>query len=196
MVHLRLHKSTSRTAGRDLGRIRCRASWAAFVTFLLTASSQFVVAQDVIHFRTSERPGAYGTISGEIVGYNGRILRVRISGGRVTRIDGDRVQRIETRRTAEQLSGDRLLEQRAIREALSQYRAALESERRAWVRREILAQAVRCYRELGDRRSAAESFLRLYQSDPTTEQFASIPLAWVPEEPSRAMARAGTPGWP
>lgn len=173
---------------RRPARTRRAAHRAALLAFILIAPWQLAGAQDTIYFSTSEKPGSYGTISGEIVGYNYHGLRLRVGSGRVTRIDADHVRRIETRRTAEQLAGDRSLEQGAFREALSQFRTALDNENRTWLRREILAQAVRCYRELSDWQSAAETFLLVYRNDPTTDELASIPLVWIAQEPSRQIA--------
>jgi len=188
LANLRLNGSTFAAMRRRPVWTRRAAHRAALLAFLLLATSRLAGAQDTIYFSASEKPGSYGTVSGEIVGYNYHGLRVRVGSGRVTRIDADHVRRIVTRRTAEQLAGDRSLKQGAFREALSQYRAALDDENRTWVRREILARAVRCYRELSDWQLAADTFLLLYRNDPTTDELASIPLVWIPQEPSRQMA--------
>ena len=156
----------------------------------LFSDARFASAQDVIHYQPSDRPGTRATVFGEIVEFGGAALRVRLSGGRTTRIDAERVLSIECDRSSQQTSGDDSFARQNYRLALSDYRAALENERRAWIRREILAQAVRCYRELGDLRGAADTFFLLYEREPTLEEFASIPLAWVPSEPPRSLASA------
>jgi tetratricopeptide (TPR) repeat protein len=69
-------------------------------------------------------------------------------------------------------------------EALDQYRDAVRQEQRRWVRRRLMAQAVWCYRNLGEMESAAGVFLSLAKEDPHLLDFDAIPLAWTAAQPS------------
>jgi tetratricopeptide (TPR) repeat protein len=71
-----------------------------------------------------------------------------------------------------------------IAEAAKSFRSAHSEEPRAWVRREILAELIRCELRAGDVVSAVSAFEGLIKSDRTTRHFHLIPLCWTDEKPS------------
>ncbi len=60
------------------------------------------------------------------------------------------------------------------------------------MRRQLLAQMVWCLRYQNDWDQAARIFLLIVQSDPTTQYFDAMPLAWRPLTPTLAMERKAT----
>jgi tetratricopeptide (TPR) repeat protein len=148
------------------------------------------VCEDVVHAAVGENSRARTRLTGEVLDYTGTTLVMRVAGGAERAFPAERVFLIETERTPEHVRGDKLAGQFQCAAALSEYRAALDREQRRWVRREILSTICRCHRELGEYLPAAQNFLLLVASDPTTPYFASIPLAWEPGEPTAELAAA------
>jgi tetratricopeptide (TPR) repeat protein len=72
---------------------------------------------------------------------------------------------------------------------LAAYLRALREEPREWVQREILAQCVRCLKDLGRIEQAGDVFLSLVQRDPATRHFGRIPLGWQTGQPSGTLER-------
>jgi tetratricopeptide (TPR) repeat protein len=147
-------------------------------------------AEDVVYLKPVGG-AAEGRIRGEIVDYTGRELRIQNAAGRERSIPAAQVERIETSRSPEQIAGDELFEQGDFRGAIARYRTALEAARepREWVRRQILAQIVWSQRNLQEWDQAGEYFLILLASDPTTPDFACLPLAWIDEKPRLEVER-------
>jgi tetratricopeptide (TPR) repeat protein len=166
---------------------RRRLFGLALVAALLFPAWQSAHAEDVVTLRTSA--GTSRKLTGEILDYTGRGLRLRTGSGREQTIQPNLVERMETARSAEHVAGDQLLAAGDFRLAESKYRAALESNRepRAWVRRMILAQLVWCYQNSGQWDLAGETFLTIASQDPETIYLECIPLAWTTQQPSRSL---------
>src|SRR5690606_22161163 len=113
-------------------------------------------AEDVVHVAVGESGRSRARLTGEVLDYTGQTLLMRLPGGIERAFPAERVFLIETKRTAEQLSADRLYEQRQLTAAIEQYRRALDQEPRRFVRREIMARLVRCYHESGDVAAAVQ----------------------------------------
>jgi tetratricopeptide (TPR) repeat protein len=151
-------------------------------------------AQDTVYLSSAENDRSRIKVEGEVVDFTGTELTIRLAGGNVQKMPAERVVEIVASHSAEQTAGDLHFKRGQFSEALVQYRAALDPDResRAWVRRQILARGVWCFRSLGDWANAGETFLLLLRSDPSTPQFACIPLVWIPpaaESPIRDRAR-------
>lgn len=127
--------------------------------------------------------GGSTKLTGRVLDYTGRTLTMEFAGRRRD-IPGDRVLRVTTDRGANQLEADRLSAAGRLDEALALYHRALEEEKRAWVKRKILADMVWCYRGLGRFQPAGMVFLALVQQDPETPYFDCIPLAWISAQPA------------
>lgn len=141
-------------------------------------------SQDVIHVMTEPGSDQVTRLTGEVIDFTGRELTLARPGGQEQRYPTDRIAEVETTRSAEQLAARQLVAEQRYDEALRQLEAATAVESRAWVRREILAEMVWCLRELDQQAKAGDVFLTLVESDPDTQYFASIPLAWVTTQPS------------
>jgi tetratricopeptide (TPR) repeat protein len=162
---------------------------ALFAGMIPFSSGASLRAQDVVHIAAGETGKGRTKITCTVLDYTGQSLTLELPGGVQRVFPAERVVQIETTRSKQQTDADKLYERRQYQPALTQYRQALEAEERRWVRREILAQMVWCYRGQGDVASAAQTFLLLVQSDPKTPHFDCIPLAWLPGEPSPQAAQ-------
>lgn len=156
--------SRRRAIGKVLGVV-----WAA----LCTAS---LAAEDVVTVRTPA--GSVVSRNGTVVDYSASGLRLQPAIGREVAIPAEQIVRLETPQSAAHAEAERLFAARDYGSAADKFAAAVRGEDRAWMRREILARLVHCYRALGDGDSAGRVFLQLAKGDPTAKQFAAIPLAW------------------
>lgn len=118
-------------------------------------------------------------LEGKVLDYTGRKLTLELSSGRALDYPAERVREIKTDYVADHATANQLFAQHRYRAALAQYQQALQKEDRVWVRRQILAREVWCYRHLQQIPQAVSLFLQLLQSDPYTPDFACIPLQWT-----------------
>jgi len=164
----------------------------------LTAVAIFVVGlapaagQDRVH--VAGATGGKRVMIGRVLEYTGRAVEFEHPGGRRETVPGERVLRVETQHVRTHQEADAAFARRRFDQALALYARAGNEEPRAWVRRQILAQKVRCYRAIDRIDLAGTEFLLLVQSDPYTPQFHCIPLAWVPRQRSAALEQAAR-GW-
>ncbi len=143
-------------------------------------------AADTVYLSSPTSAEGHMTVVGTVLDYTS--AGIKINTGTNTRTFPARLlQRIETQRTPSQLQGDSLYEMRDFSGALNAYRQAREEENRPWVRRELTARIVWCYRSLGNTKWAAEQFLLLVRADPSTPYFDCIPLAWYGSFQTRAI---------
>lgn len=143
-------------------------------------------AKDVVHFSAGK---GRGKMTGQVLDYDGHELRLRMPGGKERSIPADRVLRVETTYTTQQQAAEKLFAALDFAKAKDEFQLALKAEQRVWVRRQIVSRLVRCCRAAGDSAQAGEFFLLLLRSDPDTQYFDCIPLAWQPGEPDAELAR-------
>jgi len=180
-----------------VGGIRARlflqALSALFCPLLVLgmAGSAAGAEPDAVFQRSPTKGGAPARWNGTITEYTGKELRMTLAvGGREQVIPADKIERIETTYTPEQLGADKLFAAGKFEAALAQYANALKSaEKRNWVRRQILAQQVWCYRSLGQLGLAMRTFQALVESDPETPYFDAVPLVWMAGEPPATLER-------
>lgn len=162
--------------------------------FLIPRSSFFILwllasplaAQDVVVLQT-EGTSSRTTMPCQIVDYTGERITVQFKSGAPQKAyPAEQVLEVRTAWLEAHELGRKLLAERKTDEAIRALQAALVSERRAWVRREILALLIRGSLRIGDRASAGTHFLKLFESDPTTRRFGLIPLVWAPESVTSA----------
>lgn len=173
-----LDDSQSRAALRD--RPGTRTGTLAVV--LLGIISTAATAADVVWLRSAQNPGEQLRVTGEILDYTGKSLRLQQTSGLVRDYPAEKVIRIESRWTEPHRQADAALQQGDYALAIDRYRRALQAEtgaRHAWVRRKILAQLVWAYRAAGQAEKAGDYFAALAASDPATPYLACIPLAWA-----------------
>ena len=171
-------------------RIRLRMIVAVVAALHLVWFAAPLMAEDAVVLRSESGAGEF-RVPGEIIDYTGRAIRIRSDQGLERSYAADRVVRIETEWTLEHVAGDEAQAAGQFAAAIEQYRRAVQTEPRTWVRRKILAELVWCYRAAGRQEAAGDAFLLLLSSDPATPYFDSIPLAWLPTEavsPQRATA--------
>ena len=136
-------------------------------------------AQDTVIVATGKAREGRMKRRGQITDYTGAGLVLVPKHGRKVTIPVDRIVKIETQRSAEQVAGDQAMAQDDYYQALTHYDKAAKEEKRRWVRREIIAAAVRAHRALGHLEKAGDLFLVLAEEDPATPYFDVIPLAWT-----------------
>ncbi len=144
-------------------------------------------AEDVVTL-TSGRDGSSRTrATGVIVDWTGEELTLRLPSGRENTYPTSRVVDIQSQWTAEQKQADQLFVEGKFNEASVLYRRAFDADPRVWAKRRILSQIVWCSQAAGDTERACVEFLRLVASDPTTQYFDAIPLAWKPQQPTLSL---------
>jgi hypothetical protein len=136
------------------------------------------LSADVVAVAEAENSSQVITHTGTILDYTGRELRLRTASGTEWTFPAGRVRRVETQRQTAHDEGNKLLAERKPDAAIPRFRAALEAEPRAWVKREILAQIVWSHRRLRQWEAAGTMFLKLAADDPTPRHFDCIPLVW------------------
>ncbi len=162
------------------------AATASVIVLLIGLSS--VMAEDTVLLIPREESDAPGRRKGTILDYTGTALTLQLSGGREEQIPSARVCGYETARSPDHETGDQLFAEGRYADAVVSYRRAVESEPRKWVRRVLMAQLTRCFRNLQQVDRAGEMFLLIVQSDPATLWLDAIPLAWKPQHPSPELA--------
>ena len=146
------------------------------------------LGQDVVHVANPSSAQGYAEWRGQVIDYTGRELQLQLPGGPKRTFPADQVVRIETEHGPQHVEADRRFAAGEFDGALALYVEARNREPRPWVRRQITAQIVWCYRALGQPERAGGEFLDvLFPADPDTPYFACIPLAWVPTQPSLAV---------
>lgn len=147
--------------------------------------------QDVVHVANPTSVQGYAEWRGQVIDYTGRELQLQLPSGQARTFPADQVVSIETSRGPQQVEADRRFAAGEFDGALALYVEARNREPRPWVRRQITARIVWCYRALEQPERAGAEFLDvLIPADPDTPYFACIPLAWVPGQPSLAVERA------
>lgn len=155
-----------------------RRSWLLGLALLLLSASQGR-GEDRVELATQPdgKPGA--VLRGTIVDIAQGQVRVQRPDGRTDSIPLTRVARYDTTWPAGRQTGDTHRQAGKFDEALEAYRAASASDPRTWVKRDLAARAVECFRETQRPLKAGELFLSLVTADPATPHFSSLPLAWT-----------------
>jgi tetratricopeptide (TPR) repeat protein len=174
----------------DSRHVRPLAIALAMLLAALTSRVDGARAEDIVVVRSTSG-AAPSRIAGQVVDFTGSELRVRLASGRERVIRTIDVDAVETSRCAEHVAGDKLFADGDFALAEAKYRAAVETDRevRGWVRRQILAQIVWCQQSTAKWEQAADTFLALVKSDPQTQYFDCIPLAWVATQPTTTLEK-------
>jgi len=164
----------------------------ALVGLLALAVASDLAAQDTVTLTVGT--GGQSKLTGRILDYTGRELRLERASGRQESYPAGQVLEIATSYGHEHTEADALLAKGQFSQALALYGQARKTDPRPWVRRRITAGIVRCYDALGQTDRAGEEFLLLVRSDPDTLDFDCIPLAWMTRQPTLAMEQTAG-GW-
>ena len=149
---------------------------AALAALPLTLQAEDVVVVSTKRLRNTR-------LFGQIIDMTGSKLVFRHNSGREETIDGKRVIEVESPWSPLLREADACFQQSDYSQALTAYLKSLAEERRGWVKRRILVRLVWCDRYLDRVNEAGEAFRILYTSDPTTRDFAAIPLTWTTVQP-------------
>ena len=153
----------------------------------MTVSQDYVVIQ--------QPGGSRVKYPGIIDDYTGREVSLQIRlGEKLRRFARQDVVEVQTAYTAHHEKGRTLLAKGKAVEAKAELTLALKEEDRTWVRREILAQLVRCALWDGNYRTATPLFLSIIESDPETLHYGLAPLAWT-DEPADANVKLDARAW-
>ena len=153
----------------------------------LALAPGMAAAEDVVIVSAGE--SRTKRLVGQIAELTGSQLVFRHTSGREEIIAGSRVIEIDSRWSPQLLKADALFQHRHYAPALTAYRPALGAEQRSWVKQRIRARAVWCNRYLDRTEQAGAAFRVLYDNDPTTRDFAAIPLTWTTRQPSPGAER-------
>ena len=159
--------------------------WTAAAVALTLCLAADLRAQDTVVIAGST--GGQRTIAGRVVDYSGSGLQFELPSGREETYPVEQVIEVSPGRTQKHADADASFAQFRFDEASARYRVAMNEEPRRWVRRQIVARMVWCNRALNKTVEAGEAFLLLVREDPKTPYFDSIPLAWMPRQPSPAL---------
>lgn len=184
-------ESASFPSDKSLGY--CRATLRVEIlslAILLGLLATGTGAQDTVYLSSTTGAQGYTKLSGRVEDYTGRQLVLVDPNGQKRSYAAEKVLKVLTQHDPRQVEADRLMARGEYASAVALYSQARSADSRTWVRRQITAQLVWCYRELDRLPEAGEEFLLLVRSDPETLYFDSIPLAWVPSQPSPSLEQA------
>lgn len=167
-----------------MARASLSSAFAVLALTVAAVQAQVGEPQDRVVLRF-EDTGSRVALTCTVVDYTGRSITVQPGPGLPERIyPASQVLSVETPQTRSHIDGLSHFARGEFDLAREQLEAALKEESRTWVRREILAQLVRCALRQGDRLTAASYFILLAGSDPETHHFKLIPLQWS-EQPAQ-----------
>ena len=187
-AHLVINVSLPRrTAARCEGpvRIRMALGWLLpTIGLILSLGGGLLEAADRLVVR---RPGSQGKIElqGEIREYRGEEVSFQPSDdGPVQTWRGLEIVHVEPDRREPHQRGRQIIAQDPV-QATADLERALAEESRSWVRREILADLVRCAVFQRQFAVAGSRYLAVETSDPETRHLEVVPLRWNRDPASR-----------
>ena len=121
-------------------------------------------------------------VVGLVEDFTGEELLVKRMGQTVPdRYPASNVQMVQTWRSPIHEQGLKEFEAGENAQAELSLQKALQDEPRDWMKREILAQLIRCAIRRGDWSLAGSLFLKITREDPTTQFWNVAPLQWAPQ---------------
>lgn len=167
---------------------------AAVVAGMCSLAAPVVNAADRVTLRPPNSGGLV-TVTGEIVDYTDETLTIRTSGGGPAQVvSTSEVAGVETYRSPAHLQGLEHHRRGEIDAAVQAYEKALETEGRAWMRREVLAELVKSHVRQGDLGKAAARFVQIAEVEPHHRHWGVAPLLWAPE-PTPPILQAAARRW-
>ncbi len=172
--------------GKPFGRL------AAIALALVAAlASGPITAQDTVTVRNAD--GGLVQRTGLVVDVNAERVVLKV-GEREQKIPFSQVVQMRTSLDELAATGDLLLAERKYELAFAAYGKGLEATTPAWMRRRLLAGRVKSAVQMKAWSQAADEFLALVASDPYTQYFSAIPLAWTSSPVDVAIAKK-IPTW-
>ncbi|MCA9260883.1 MAG: hypothetical protein KDA61_16830, partial [Planctomycetales bacterium] len=152
--------------------------WIAAACLLVGClSSARSVRADVVRYRDVD--GGEAVLVGSISDLTGRIVVVETEKGPTRRIDADRVTGVETTWDDERTVAQVQMASGEFANARALLERAVQKERRAWARRQLMVDMAWCERELGNGRACGELLLLVLQSDPDAAVWEVAPMTWA-----------------
>ncbi|MFN0198744.1 MAG: tetratricopeptide repeat protein [Planctomycetaceae bacterium] len=170
------HQSDSPQGLRSLHPRMRSCVLASLATFALYHVGN-AFAEDRV-FYLLEGSGGRGVVSGTILDVAGKRITIRTGKGTTKELSTTEVLELETSQSDEHRAAKEFVKLGRMDDANASYQAALELEKRVWMRREIIAEMIRCNLRQGNYAQAGGRFLILLQSDTETSHFHLIPLKW------------------
>jgi len=150
-----------------------------FVTCVETGSAQTLV--DSVIVQPTGKVGRVELKGGKILEYTADWLYYQPTVGKETqRIEAEEVIAVSTPRVEAHERALQYVSEHRFVEVQAEAEAALNVEKRAWVRREILGLLVQALVAQSKYESAGDVFGALIQSQPRTRFKSRVPLAWAP----------------
>lgn len=160
---------------------RRRSVAVALLVSLGLSTAPPLPAEDRVTIRPAGSAGVM-TLTGDILDYNASVLTLRTSLDQpAANIDSRTVLAVETYRTPAHQSGIEAFEAGRLPDAVAQFTQALTTERRAWVRGDLLAWLVRAHQRLGQFEPAAARFVDIVSSATLSRHWNIAPLVWSAE---------------
>ena len=158
---------------------------------MLVLVASLASAQDTVTVRNAD--GGLVQRTGLVVDVNAERVILKVS-EREQKIPFSQVVQICTSLDGLAEAGDQLLVDRKYELAFAAYGKGLEESTPPWMRRRLLAGRVKSAVQMQAWAQAADDFLALIASDPHTQYFGVIPLAWTSSPVDAAIAKK-IPTW-
>jgi len=163
--------------------LRFKARLALWLAAAASGAAAAGSAADRITLQPEQVSGLIG-ISGEVLDWTAEHVTFRGADTPAPRLyNTSEVVAVETSRTAEHLRGLEQRRQGDIPAAIAAFEAALKTEGRAWLQREILAELVACHQRRQELGRAAGRFVQIIESEPHHRHWGLAPLGWLPQPP-------------
>ena len=151
------------------------------VTFILLIGSA-AAAEDTVILSSASDPALRIKKTGQILDHTGTELKLRGALGRDETIPAGRIVEVQTAWTAAHTAARDSRAAGKLEEAIASYRQAKRDERRPFAVRQVMAELCGTYLELDRIDAAGDEWLAILTSDPSTQHFDVIPIAWKPTE--------------
>lgn len=152
---------------------------SCFAMMLLAFARQELQADDLVFLKKSAIVSR-SRYTGKIEDYNAIKLTLVNPSGKKLEIDSSRISHIETEFSSQKLKADRLFKEKKFGLAFDEYEEAIPSEKREWIRREIISKQILCLSAQQKTVSAISLFLDHFSSYPNTRFLHVAPLNWDP----------------
>jgi tetratricopeptide (TPR) repeat protein len=148
--------------------------------------------EDTVVASSASDPAVRVKRTGQILDFTGAELKLRTSLGLDETIPASRVVEFRTTWSAAHLAGNSARAAGELDDAIAAYRLAKTQERRPWALRQVAAELAGTYLEAGRIENAGDEFLAIVASDPATQHYDSVPIAWRPAPPDAALEQRAT----
>ncbi|MEM8865294.1 MAG: hypothetical protein AAGF31_07060 [Planctomycetota bacterium] len=158
--------------------LRLTRQLAAYIAMLMCCVAFGIASADTVTLRPLTRGDRPYSVEGTITDYRGDKVTIKSGRGVTKTYPAGRVLEIDTTWPAEYVAAQQAIEEKAWQTAAKQLTNVIRSEQRAWARRWLVADLLRCRLALGQWEQAGELLIALDTSDPTTRAWSLAPLPW------------------